>query len=204
MHTLDKLANYVLYKFSGNVTPMKLQKLLYYIKVWTTVSGNSVIPDTNDQKFEAWKFGPVNPNLYHKFKHFGSKAIEKSQKIPPFIYGKDKKLIDFILDSYGNYSAITLSKTTHIEEPWIKNSKVSGIITDEDILDYYSKESFVKNFPLGSNDKYYPPKTSSHYAYVFDMKKDDEASEVTFNSIEEYKSQFKQVAENIEEKFNIN
>lgn len=204
MHTLNKLANYILYKFDGDVTPMKLQKLLYYIKVWTTVSQNYVVPNKPDQQFEAWKFGPVNPKIYKLYRNYGSNPINKSKTIPPIFFSKDKKIIDFILNSYGCYSAITLSKTTHVEDPWIKNSKHSGVISDEDIVEYYSKESFLKNFPLGSCSKYYPPKTVSHYAYVFDMKKDDEASEVTFNSVEEYKEQFKKAAKKLRVNFSAN
>lgn len=197
MQSLEILSKYILKKFQGEVTPMKLQKLLYYVKVWTTVVGNSIIPKWSSQSFYAWKFGPVNPTVYHKYKGFGKSHINL---VPDaFISDEDeKKLVDFILDSYGCYNAITLSKTTHTEDPWLKHKDDSGKITDEDIKEYYSNESFSKNFPLDSNGKYHPPKTSSYYAYVFDMKENDEASEVVFDSVDEYKQIFMKTAETIE------
>lgn len=78
-------------------------------------------------------------------------------------------MVNFILDSYGIYNAITQSKATHAEDPWINKSKNSGRITDLEILDYYTKDSFAKNFPLNNSVGYYPSNTISHYASVFDM-----------------------------------
>ena len=197
MLPLKSLSEYILHKFQGKVTPMKLQKLLYYVKVWTTVADKKVVPNGSSQSFYAWKYGPVNPTVYHKYKKFGKKNIDHIPDIAIFDK-KEKELVDFILDSYGGYNAITLSKTTHTEDPWVKHKDSSGKITDEDIKAYYTKESFAKNFPLGHNDKYYPPKTSSHYAYVFDMQKDDEASEVAFDSVDEYKQIFKKAFKTVE------
>jgi len=193
MQSLENIAGYILDKFQGNVTPMKLQKLLYYVKVWTTVAGNKTIPDSPDQAFYAWKYGPVNPGIYHKFKGYGKNHIKDIPLYNPIPSG-EKKLIDFIIDSYGCYNAITLSKTTHTEDPWKKNQEVGGRISNEDILDYYSKESFAQNFPLDKGTKYYPPKTTSHYAYVFDMAEDDEAANIYFDSLDEYLDEFEEAS----------
>jgi len=70
------------------------------------------------------------------------------------------------------FSAIELSKTTHAESPW-KNFKDSdSVIPDEILTTFYSKQPFKKNFPLDEAKGYYPPKTSSHYSFTFDMEKD--------------------------------
>lgn len=97
-------------------------------------------------------------------------------------------MVDFILDSYGFYNAITLSKATHADDPWTIKRGVNGRITDQEILNYYTHESFAKNFPLNKSQGYYPPNTISHYAFIFDMDKTDKAAEIMFDSIEEYKS----------------
>lgn len=193
MQNLGNIAGYILNKFQGNVTPMKLQRLLYYVKVWTTVAGKKTISDSPDQAFYAWKYGPVNPDIYRQYKKHGKNPIKDIPLFSP-IPSNEKKLIDFIVDSYGYYNAITLSKTTHTEEPWIKNQKASSKISDEDILNYYSKENFAQNFPLDKGSKYYPPETTSHHAYVFDMAGDDEARNVYFNSLEEFLGKFKEAS----------
>lgn len=203
MQNLENISGYILDKFQEEVTPMKLQKLLYYVKVWTTVAGKETISNSSNQAFYAWKYGPVNPNIYHKYKNYGKDAIEDTplySQIP----SDEKQLIDFIIDSYGCYSAITLSKTTHTEDPWIKNKKVSGKISDEEILTYYAKESFAQNFPLGNDSKYYPPKTTSYHAYVFDMAEGDEATNMYFNSLEEYLNKFNEASSKAHKFLNSN
>lgn len=183
MHSLKNIAAYILNKYENQVSPMKLQKLLYYVKVWTMVAGEKVI-DSNDAFF-AWKHGPVNPGVYHQYKQYGGSTIKEKPPYDP-LHHNESALVNFILDSYSFYSAVTLSKTTHSEEPWINNKDFNGRITNQEILDYYSKEQFAKNFPLNSFEKYYPPNTTSHFSFVFDMNETDEASKPYFSSLNEY------------------
>ncbi|PJC38576.1 hypothetical protein CO044_04190 [Candidatus Peregrinibacteria bacterium CG_4_9_14_0_2_um_filter_38_9] len=62
------LARYFLYRanFDGEtITPLKMQKLLYYVYVWVLIKkGNCMF----DEKFQAWPRGPVLPSLYKKLK----------------------------------------------------------------------------------------------------------------------------------------
>jgi uncharacterized phage-associated protein len=192
MHSLQNIASYILNKFPGEITPMKLQKLLYYVKVWTLVADKKMIKSSD--AFYAWKHGPVHPGIYHTYKAYKNNPIQDTPKHSP-LSKDEKEVVDFILDSYGFYNAITLSKATHAEDPWINKKMVNGRITDQEILDYYTHESFAKNFPLTKEQGYYPPNTISHYAFIFDMDKSDKAAEIVFESIEEYKSLFSKASE---------
>lgn len=192
MYTIENIAAYIIKKYNGDVTPMKLQKLLYYIHVWSLVNGKKVF--SNDVLFFAWKYGPVNPGIYHTYKHFGSNSITDIGDYSHINSG-DFDFINFILDSYFPYNAITLSQTTHSEAPWIESYNNSQeVITDDQILNFYSHESFAQNFPLGSHQKYFPPKTNSYYTFTFDMNESDSAKESSFSSIDEYISIFKKVS----------
>lgn len=54
------------------VTNLKLQKILYFAQVYFLAKiGKPLFADP----IEAWEFGPVVPNVYHKLKKHGSKAI---------------------------------------------------------------------------------------------------------------------------------
>src|SRR4051794_9267350 len=54
------------------LSPMKLQKLLYYACGWYAgYTGQPLI----DEAIEAWDYGPVIPSIYHEFKRFGSGSI---------------------------------------------------------------------------------------------------------------------------------
>ncbi|MBO6794720.1 MAG: DUF4065 domain-containing protein [Balneolaceae bacterium] len=173
-----ELAKYIAEKYSGTVSPMKLQKLLYYCYAWQLVAGKKYF----DASFQAWKYGPVDPDIFYEFKSFSSNPIVVEEA--PLI---QEQLIDFVLDSYAVYSAIELSKTTHEEEPWKMHKSTGGLIPDEALIDYYSQQAFAKNFPIEEGKTYYPPKTSAHYAFTFDMDKEYVPE---FSSIHEYLDSF--------------
>ncbi|MCC5907519.1 MAG: DUF4065 domain-containing protein [Balneolaceae bacterium] len=162
---MDKfqLAQYIAAKYPNEVSPMKLQKLIYYCYAWQLVAGSKKF----DAAFEAWTHGPVEPEIYKEYKDFGRKPVSVL-KAPDL----NEPLLDFIMDSYAVYSAIELSKTTHFESPWKKFKDTGEVIPDEELIAYYSQQVFAKNFPLGHSPVYYPPKTSSHYSFTFDMEKE--------------------------------
>ena len=56
------------------VSPMKLQKLVYFAHGWHLAIHNR--PLVNEQ-VEAWKFGPVFSDLYHQIKSFGNEKIDR-------------------------------------------------------------------------------------------------------------------------------
>jgi len=174
------LASFIVNKFPGDVTPMKLQKLLYYCYVWQLVAGEKHF----QAKFSAWQHGPVDPDIYREYKKYGRDVIptEKSD------FMNVPAIFDFILDSYSVFSAFELSKTTHMEKPWKDSVKTGKNITDEDLVDFYKIQPFAKNFPVNNSKVFYPPKTSSHYSFTFDMDKDYVP---VFDSIDEYLESFK-------------
>jgi len=121
MVKISHLAYYILENYSsvkGGITPLKLQKLLYYTKAWGLVSGEIKV----DGQFKAWKNGPVNLSIYHKCKKFGDQPIPVAHKYG-FVSLNKKKLIDFILESYAHYEAVTLCSKTQQEDPWKKAEK---------------------------------------------------------------------------------
>lgn len=173
-----QLAQYIVSKYPKQVTPMKLQKLMYYCYVWQLVANDKKF----EASFEAWPYGPVEPQIYESFKKFGRNPIKPDSS--PDI---NEPLIDFILDSYSVFSAVELSKTTHMELPWKKFKNTNEVIPDEELVAYYSEQVFAKNFPMGNSPKFYPPKTSSHYSFTFDM---DEEYVPEFDNIEDYLNNF--------------
>lgn len=185
---ISHLAYYILENYSsveGGITPLKLQKLLYYTKAWGLVSGELSVSG----QFKAWKNGPVNGYIYHQFKEYGDQPIPKHEAgpVPP----SKKKLIDFILESYTHFDAITLSAMTHEEDPWEQTPK-DEVISDQLIKKFYSQQLFAKNFPLDENKPYYPVYTDFMYSFIFDFQEDDKAKEIIFDSFDEYKKLMQQ------------
>jgi uncharacterized phage-associated protein len=108
------------------VTPMKLQKLLYFAHGWNLALSNAPLIS---EHVEAWKFGPVFPTVYHKFKDYGNEPItEKAVSFNDSLEGIAPQvdpladvspLIKRIWEIYGRYSGIQLSNATHqAGTPW--------------------------------------------------------------------------------------
>ncbi|MDK2598654.1 Panacea domain-containing protein [Pseudoalteromonas obscura] len=115
-------------KTGEQLTPMKLQKLIYYAHGWyLAIQGKPLI----DEYLEAWNYGPVVNSVYIEFRCFGSAPITKlatqydqvrAQYIVPMPFEHDHELhnlVDSIWQNYGQYSALELSEMTHYKgAPW--------------------------------------------------------------------------------------
>lgn len=103
------------------ISPMKLQKLMYYVcRDYVKETGEMPI----DEWFEVWQYGPVLSSVYNEFKVFGAKPITSFAKdatgksysvnedANPVLSG----IIDVVWAKYKRLSGIDLSKKTHKQE----------------------------------------------------------------------------------------
>jgi len=113
MVTVHDVATYIL-ETQGEMTAMKLQKLVYYSQAWHLVWDDEPL---FREDIEAWANGPVAPKLYRA--HRGRFNVRASK------YGSSAKLtasqkgsIRAVLQFYGDKSGAWLSELTHREAPW--------------------------------------------------------------------------------------
>jgi len=141
MAAIFDVAEYIL-TCLGEMSAMKLQKLMYYSQAWTLAWTDKPL---FEEEIEAWAKGPVVPALY--FKHRGQFRVQ-----PGFFGGNaerlspdEKESIDRVLAFYGPKDPQWLSSLTHLEDPW-KNAR-QGMAEDERgnrviskvaMLEYYS------------------------------------------------------------------
>ena len=123
-------------------TPMQLVKLVYISYGWHWAMHNTKL--FND-RIEAWKYGPVIPNLYRATKRFGRDKIPTNLVSNSPISNEDMKgFYESIVNNYGKYSGIALSNLTHRQgTPWQKvfQSNLLGIeIPDHLIREHYQQE----------------------------------------------------------------
>jgi uncharacterized phage-associated protein len=198
-----ELAEFILCTYQNKcITPMKLQKLAYYAKVWTLVAGKDWI----DVQFEKWPYGPVNSEIYHNYKKFGACLIAPSKT--QTILGEDKVvLLKSILDQYVDYSAFTLSAMTHSEAPW-QNTPDNAVISDDKILAYYCKQPFAKNFSNKSDELFHVLHSNTWHSFVLDMDKTEAEKYATYPSVEEFthdgakaSDEFNKLLQNIDKLF---
>jgi len=121
----------------ADITPMKLQKLVYFAHGWNLAIANKPLVT---EPIQAWKFGPVIYSLYRAFKRYGNQVISDpatdigysegtfSVRTPNLTHEDEARgLLRRILDVYGQYSAIQLSNLTHEDgTPWDQIDKQFG------------------------------------------------------------------------------
>jgi uncharacterized phage-associated protein len=150
------------------ITPLKLQKLIYFAHGWNLALRDCPLID---ELVEAWEYGPVIPNVYHEFKEFGNRPITtlgtafdilQDSTIPmgqrvifvtpqlPKEDGKTTGLLLKIKEVYGKYTGGQLSTMTHQPgTPWFatreKYPNRKGVdIPDSDIKEYFRKNAKKK------------------------------------------------------------
>lgn len=122
------------------ITPMKLQKLLYFVcRDYVKQFGESPI----SEQFEVWQYGPVLPSVYAEFRQFGAKAITeyaKDARGTAYKVNEDDapglaEIIDRIWRKYKSKSGIELSQITHQRSSGWYRAYADGrsYITDEDM-----------------------------------------------------------------------
>jgi uncharacterized phage-associated protein len=133
------------------LTPMKLQKLIYFAHGFSLSIFDEALVD---EEFQAWKYGPVLKSLYRDFKIYGNSPIEDfafeveikdnfdfnftKPRIPEDACVKD--LIRAVWDNYKNYSAVILSELTHKDgSPWKQTYR-------EGVDNLAIKNSIIKNY----------------------------------------------------------
>lgn len=106
--------------FSENipVTPMKLQKLLYFVSCEYLKCTNTPLLS---ESFEVWQYGPVLPSVYNEFKSFRSSPITtfaKDANGGSFAYQEDtapnlKNALDAVWSCFKERTGVQLSRITH-------------------------------------------------------------------------------------------
>ena len=129
-----------------DITPLALQKILYYIQGFSTYFFDK--PIFNDNA-EAWVHGPVYREIYDRFSYYRYNPISKNEfesyNEIDSLNEKELKLIDSVINNFGVYSGKTLEKMTHITIPWEEGRKElseeeysSNIIDTDTMKDYFT------------------------------------------------------------------
>lgn len=122
MHTVFDVANWFL-AHAENVTNKKLQKLVYYAYAWYIVFFNDS-PDRIENRLfnnriEAWIHGAVCPDLYNRYRAYGSGEIPKYTEQLANFSVDELDVLNQVLDVYGGFNGNELEAICHNEEPWI-------------------------------------------------------------------------------------
>ncbi len=130
-----------------NVSNLELQKMLYIAQVLHLgIFSHHLFRGT----FEAWDYGPVVPDVYHRFKIFGNKPIQK-WSFPEINEECSKEEIDFITEVSKLLSELKpfqLVNLTHrkgsawesVYVPGAKNTYISEDSMKQEYLNVWKKQ----------------------------------------------------------------
>lgn len=106
------------------LTIMQLLKLVYIAHGWHLEMRKSPLVVN---KIEAWKYGPVIPDVYNAFRRQGIVAETALPGYSGTITHTDAHLLDQIYNIYGSMSAQKLSDLTHEPHgPWDVATRSGG------------------------------------------------------------------------------
>lgn len=131
--------------YGDPVTQLQLHKLLYFAQGWHLARfGEPLFQD----EIEAWKFGPVVPYIYQKYKHYGRNGIMR-EGVPSAannLTADEYALLLDVAQEYMRYSAAGLVALTHEPgTPW-SEAAIDDVIPKSEIERFFSECTPIRSF----------------------------------------------------------
>lgn len=139
------------------LTPLQLQKLVFLAHGWSFPLLNR--PLVGD-RVEAWRYGPVFPELYVALKRYGATAVKEvpesarervTNRVNEVTLDKSEMgVIDLVYEKYGSLSGPMLIELTHQEgSPW-HNTEEGSEIGYHLIRDFFIEQDRIRRKELES------------------------------------------------------
>lgn len=152
---INRVINYILNR-CGDITPLALQKSLYYVQGFYYAFNNKFLFEEDCQ---AWAHGPVYPEVYFKYKHYKFDSIESKIEVSDTIFTSSELIIiENVIKHFCCYSGKVLEKFTHSEYPWLQTRgeipelKSSTEIIKKEYIGKYFKDVREKYNMINPND----------------------------------------------------
>lgn len=140
MPSINDVADHILASCSNDLTNRELQKLLYLAQGFHLAQTGQ---ELFREDFSAWKFGPVNPKIFHDYKSLGYLPIprpsaEKLPQISPAVMA----FISSFLITFGGIGQNRLIEFSHADMPW-----AASYIPDQNVkLEKSKLREYFQNF----------------------------------------------------------
>ncbi|NES73231.1 MAG: DUF4065 domain-containing protein, partial [Okeania sp. SIO2D1] len=125
------------------ISPLKLQKLVYYAQVWSLVLRDKPL---FYQEIEAWMYGPVVRDVWNKYQDYKYRDIPAPAQLNATFAEDEIEILEEVWDNYGELSARQLTNLAQSETPWLKAREglelaqnSTNTISHDDIKSCYHK-----------------------------------------------------------------
>ena len=113
---INTVIQYLLYQCE-DITPLALQKALYYIQGFHFAFYRTFLFPEDCQ---AWTHGPVYRDIYFRYRDYRFDPIEKTTTFDTSVFSASEKAIcDSVINNICCYSGRILERFTHNEAPWL-------------------------------------------------------------------------------------
>ena len=113
---INTVIQYLLYQCE-DITPLALQKALYYIQGFHFAFYRTFLFPEDCQ---AWTHGPVYRDIYFRYRDYRFDPIEKATTFDTSVFSASVKAIcDSVINNICCYSGKILERFTHNEAPWL-------------------------------------------------------------------------------------
>lgn len=135
-------------EFGRELTNLDLQKLVYFAHGWHLAIVDQPLIE---EDIQAWKYGPVIPELYHQLKVFGSDPVPLSKikkKCENFeeISSEQTVFLESVWQVYKGYDTMRLVRTTHAgDTPWDKIIREHGGVPSNVVIPNLNIKNFFKS-----------------------------------------------------------
>lgn len=143
-----------------DITPLALQKALYYIQGFHYAFFKTFLFSEN---CEAWVHGPVYRDIYFRYRDYKFDPIKVNDSFDDSVFSStEKAILDSVVKNICCYSGKVLEMFTHAETPWLstrvglpERTPSERIITKEAIGHYFSSVKEIYHMTTPNDIKGY-------------------------------------------------
>ena len=125
------------------ISPLKLQKLVYYAQAWSLVLRNKPL---FAQYIEAWVSGPVVRDVWDEYLAYKYRDIPAPADLDIELASDEIEVLEEVWNAYGELSAKRLQDLTKSETPLLNArqglepaQKSTNVISHDDMKSYYAE-----------------------------------------------------------------
>ena len=126
-----------------HLTPLRLQKLLYYVQGWSLALRDQPM---FEEQIQAWTNGPAVSAVWQEFKAYEREPIVNYEESPSSSLSlQDRFFTRLVWEEYKGYSASRLYEKTHNEEPYrqARGDLPLGVPSNREISQQSMKQYFA-------------------------------------------------------------
>jgi len=123
---------------NDDITPLKLQKLLYFAQAAHLAVNERPL---FDDEIQAWNLGPVVYCIYKQFEDYKGEPLPEKEASDEGINDETAAFLNEVWKEFGKYSAKELVEITHRHKPWkdaFNPKEPTQVISQEAIKEFYT------------------------------------------------------------------